>query len=274
MKDAIQHNSSSVLADKGYSVRHIKSEADRLSRIDFAHRDDYFMFGLIIQGRLKCTIDFQHYDLSPDSIVVVSPHQVHSFISESEVEGFMMLVEPGGIDDGIRQLFDEIDLFPAPVFEAGDYSDLKILFELILRQKNVSVGKKLVTASVEMIAEKISSQLNIDIKGAGRKKEIMLRFRNLLRENISLERRPAYYADKLNISKVYLNEIVNSLSGYSVSQYIRNEITLRAKRELYYSSNSIKEIAHKLGFEDSAYFTRLFSETVGVSPTEFRRNID
>ena len=274
MKGTIPRHVSSELASNGYSLRHIRPGSDTISRIDFAHRDDYFMFGLIFQGRLKCTIDFKHYDLLPDSIVVISPHQVHRFISGNGIEGIMILIEPGVMDDNILKFFDGIDLLPAPFFEAGDYSDLKTLSELISRQKNVSVGKKLVMASVEIIAEKISYQLNRDVKGSKRKKELMFRFRSLLRDNITLERRPAYYADRLNISKAYLNEIVNSLSGYSVSQYIKNEITLRAKRELYYSNESIKEIADKLGFEDSAYFTRLFSETVGVSPTEFRRNRD
>ncbi|MDE6549014.1 MAG: AraC family transcriptional regulator [Muribaculaceae bacterium] len=231
------------------------------------------MFGLIVHGELQCAIDFQHYNLSSDSIVVLSPRQVHKFLSESGIEAFMLLVNPDIMTDNLRKLFDEIDLLPSPVFEAGDYSDLKILLELISRQENVSVGKKMVMAFIEMIADKISNQISGQLKVSGRKKELMFGFRNLLRENITRERRPAYYSDRLNISTVYLNEIVNSLSGYSVSQYIKNEIILMAKRELYYSEDSIKAIASKLGFDDSAYFTRLFTETVGIAPTEFRKNL-
>ena len=273
MIEAIQHHTSSEVSSVGYSLRHIKPGTDTLSHIDFAHRDDYFMFGLIVQGRLRCTIDFQHYDLSPDSIVVVSPQQVHRFISGNGIEGFMLLADPGLVDDRLRRLFDEIELLQTSVFQAGDYSDLKVLFELISRQENKSVGKNLVKAYIGMIGDKISHQISGCIKGSDRKKELMFRFRNLLRANITKERRPAYYADKLNISNVYLNEIVNSLSGYSASRYIKNEIILMAKRELYYSGENIKTIAGKLGFDDSAYFTRLFSETAGISPTEFRRNL-
>ena len=78
----------------------------------------------------------------------------------------------------------------------------------------------------------------------------------------------------MNISPVYLNEIVKDITGQSSGQYIKNEIVLLAKRELFHTSDSIKEIAYRLGFTDSAYFTRLFTDVAGVSPGKFRGNID
>ncbi|MDE6261747.1 MAG: helix-turn-helix domain-containing protein, partial [Muribaculaceae bacterium] len=88
------------------------------------------------------------------------------------------------------------------------------------------------------------------------------------------ERRPGFYAERLNISPIYLNEIVKVITGLSASQFIKNEIVLFAKRELFHTSDSVKEIAYRLGFTDNAYFTRLFTETAGVSPGKFRENID
>jgi AraC-like DNA-binding protein len=35
---------------------------------------------------------------------------------------------------------------------------------------------------------------------------------------------------------------------------------------------SIKEIAFELGYDDPAYFTRLFTKLSGMSPTLFRAN--
>ena len=67
---------------------------------------------------------------------------------------------------------------------------------------------------------------------------------------------------------------MKELTGLSSSQYIKNEIILLAKRELFHTSDSVKEIAYRLGFTDNAYFTRLFTETAGISPNKFRDNID
>ncbi|PKN90546.1 MAG: hypothetical protein CVU44_23500 [Chloroflexi bacterium HGW-Chloroflexi-6] len=36
------------------------------------------------------------------------------------------------------------------------------------------------------------------------------------------------------------------------------------------TSTSIAEIAYQVGFKDQAYFSRVFSKQVGVSPNEFK----
>jgi AraC family transcriptional activator of pobA len=45
---------------------------------------------------------------------------------------------------------------------------------------------------------------------------------------------------------------------------------LEAKRQLLYTNMSVSEIAYALGFEDSAYFTRFFTQRAGCSPRNFR----
>jgi hypothetical protein len=45
---------------------------------------------------------------------------------------------------------------------------------------------------------------------------------------------------------------------------------LEAKRTLIYTSMTVTETAHELGFDDPAYFSRFFSERVGCSPASFR----
>ena len=67
---------------------------------------------------------------------------------------------------------------------------------------------------------------------------------------------------------------MKEITGQSSTQYIKNELMLLAKRELFHTSDSVKEIAYRLGFTDNAYFTRLFTETAGISPNKFRDNID
>ena len=64
---------------------------------------------------------------------------------------------------------------------------------------------------------------------------------------------------------------VNAVLRTSVGRHIQDEIILQAKRKLVYTTASVKEIAHSLGFDDYSYFTRLFTKVVGISPTLFRR---
>jgi AraC family transcriptional activator of pobA len=75
----------------------------------------------------------------------------------------------------------------------------------------------------------------------------------------------------LHVSPAYLNECVKTTTGHSVSYWIQQQIILEAKRLLGYSDLSIKEIASGLGYDDYAYFTRLFTKAGGCTPARFRK---
>lgn len=82
---------------------------------------------------------------------------------------------------------------------------------------------------------------------------------------------PAEYATVLNITPAYLNEVVKAVTGNPVSYWIHQEIILEAKRALFYTESTVKEIAHLIGFSDPAYFIRLFKKLTGASPLQFRQ---
>lgn len=83
------------------------------------------------------------------------------------------------------------------------------------------------------------------------------------------------YAKSLNISTPYLNECVKTATGNSVSYHIQQRVILEAKRLLYHSNKSIKEIAGELGYDDYSYFIRLFVKITGMTPLAFRtKNFD
>ncbi len=83
---------------------------------------------------------------------------------------------------------------------------------------------------------------------------------------------PSSYAGALNITPSYLNEAVKKTTGFPASYWINQEIVLEAKRILFHTDSSVKEIAKQLGYEDCSYFTRVFTKISGVSPVAFRQN--
>jgi AraC family transcriptional regulator, transcriptional activator of pobA len=61
-----------------------------------------------------------------------------------------------------------------------------------------------------------------------------------------------------------------SIPGFNVTHWLMNEVMLEAKRLLIYSQANVKEIAYRLGYEDHAYFSRLFKKQTGLTPSGFR----
>lgn len=81
----------------------------------------------------------------------------------------------------------------------------------------------------------------------------------------------ADYADLLAVAPKTLSNKFNKLNLTQPNEIIKDRILLEAKRLLTYSSMSVKEIAYDLGYDDPAYFNRLFAVKTGDTPVAFRK---
>lgn len=89
-----------------------------------------------------------------------------------------------------------------------------------------------------------------------------------IESNISLEA----FAEKYHISKTYLSYLFKKEVGNSFIKYVTEVKMARAKVLMMDNSMKIYEISERLGFEDTEYFSRIFKNTTGVTPTIYRRN--
>ncbi len=67
-----------------------------------------------------------------------------------------------------------------------------------------------------------------------------------------------FVSENLNISPIYLSDMLRSLTGQNAQQHIHNKLIEKAKDKLLASDLSVSEIAYELGFEYSQSFSRLF----------------
>ena len=106
---------------------------------------------------------------------------------------------------------------------------------------------------------------------------VLNRFENVLREYFNRSEHGStglpsvdYFADQLHLSPKYLSDLLKSLTGKTTQEHIHYQLIERAKIKLLSSDASVAEIAYDLGFEYPQYFSRLFKEKTGLSPTAFR----
>ncbi|MCC6282505.1 MAG: response regulator [Saprospiraceae bacterium] len=74
----------------------------------------------------------------------------------------------------------------------------------------------------------------------------------------------------IGMSRSNLYAKLSALTGLSFNLYLR-ELRLKKAQELLRSTDlNIAEVAYAVGFNDPKYFSKLFSEALGVSPKKFR----
>lgn len=270
-----QHRAA-LLSDFGIRVRKMTMQREDDTPVSYLHQDDYYVFGLVEEGTCRFMIDFKEQQLNAGEMVIIQPGQVHNYISSERMAGTSMIVDVSYVSPDYKRIFDEYSFDSAP-FCLGEARQKELLQLLEILQARLdgksmrSISRSLAEACVGIVAETLEEVCKSNPRsGNPRQKEITMAFRSLLERELPRHHQPSWYASQLNISNVYLNEVVRQVTSQNVSTYIRAEIMLRAKRMLAYTDTPVKEIAYSLGFDDNAYFSRLFTQTVGVSPTVFR----
>lgn len=87
-----------------------------------------------------------------------------------------------------------------------------------------------------------------------------------LEGHVSLKELAAY----ANLSIPHFTFRFKEATGYSpIDYYLRLKIQ-RACQHLDLTGQSVKEISHRLGFQDPYYFSRQFKKIMGKSPSEYR----
>jgi AraC-like DNA-binding protein len=77
-------------------------------------------------------------------------------------------------------------------------------------------------------------------------------------------------SDQLNVSYSWFRKIFKQYTGLPPVQYHMQLRLQKAQDLLTTSSLTVKEIAYHLGFNSRFYFTRLFTQKTGITPTAFR----
>ncbi|HMP25927.1 MAG TPA: two-component regulator propeller domain-containing protein [Saprospiraceae bacterium] len=76
---------------------------------------------------------------------------------------------------------------------------------------------------------------------------------------------------KLYLSRSQVHRKIKAVTGMSTAIFIRTIRLQEAKKLLASTQLSISEIAYEVGFKSPIYFSQMFKETFGESPSDFRK---
>ncbi len=78
-------------------------------------------------------------------------------------------------------------------------------------------------------------------------------------------------ADHLSINRSYLHRLFKSITGISIQDYLLDYRIRQACILLSDTDLSIRSVAHSVSYNDPLYFSKLFHQKKGISPSEYRK---
>ena len=241
-----------------------------------SHRDDYHLFFLQEKGTTSIEVDFHTYTIKPSSAIYIHPNQVHRMLSVKNATVSFWAINTETLNPEYLTLLEDINPARPVSLKKEAFSIISETVSLCIKlseRKHEKLYQSALKDSCNTLAALVVSQYLAQSKSVdklSRFEFITKAFKSALEANFSTVKKPTEYAQTLNISTAYLNECVKKATGYSVSHHIQQRVVLEAKRMLYHSNKSVKEIAAQLGYEDYAYFSRLFKKITGMSASAFR----
>jgi AraC family transcriptional regulator, transcriptional activator of pobA len=97
------------------------------------------------------------------------------------------------------------------------------------------------------------------------------RFRQLLEIHYKEHWSVAAYAEALHVSVSTLNRACGEALGQPAKKLMVARLHVEAKRRLTYTRETLDQIAYALGYQDAAYFSRVFKAQEHLTPTAFRQ---
>jgi AraC family transcriptional activator of pobA len=247
------------------------------------HRKDYYFFSFIEQGSSRHWIDFMPYTVKPGHFYFTVPQQIHLKEESTPVKGYI-----AGFTEEFLSLEENRMLRRLPVIQnpAGAHElvlnddDIVYIRDVMRKMTNeFNAGgawqNQMLTSWLQVLVIYLSRLYNEQFgEHCITKNYCLLRsFQELIGEHHAHLHDVAAYANLLNITPGYLNDVVKQQSGKTAINHIHNRLVVEAKRKLLHTDQSVKQVADELGFEDAAYFNRFFKRLTDATPIAFRQQI-
>ncbi|MFN0292467.1 helix-turn-helix domain-containing protein [Pedobacter helvus] len=241
------------------------------------------------EGKVK--YGHQYYDFDNGVISFFSPKQqitIEENNSAENVHGWMLVFHPDFIQGyGLAKKIKDFNFFSYATHEALHISEKEeMIVSGILENLQEEIENRIDGFTQEVIVSHIELLLNYCKRFYSRQfitrkkasNDLLIKFEQMLDDYLNKDENQKnglpsvrYFADKLNVSPNYLNDMLKNLTGQTTQQHLHHQLVEKAKELLSTTELSVSEIAYQLGFEYTQSFNKLFKNKTKVTPLEFRQ---
>jgi AraC family transcriptional regulator, transcriptional activator of pobA len=227
---------------------------------------------LIESGGGQATLDGHNHALGPMDMVNVPVGDVHGFDFVPKTQGWVLTIVTEVLDEtllaseGLRGVMGNSAVARGtPQIRAT----MKQIFSEFAGRHfaRAHVLRSLSAALIGLVAR----QLADGVHGSGPDdSRLFRRFEALIEQRHAQRWTVSDYAEALSVTATHLNRVTRAATGDTASHLILNRMVREARRNLVYTNLPVSTIAYKLGFDDPAYFSRVYAAATGLSPRAFR----
>ena len=161
-----------------------------------------------------------------------------------------------------------------PVFEPSEKEDFTSVLDELIRfaksseyMRDMLINEKL----AQLLRLIMSESWHPEDKALPVKKASVLEVKAFLDENYKEKITLDLLCAKFYISKHYLTHSFKEQFGMSITSYLLSVRITHAKQLLRFTNKSVEEIGYEVGIGAPHYFSRVFKEVEGASPTVYRQ---
>jgi AraC-type DNA-binding domain-containing proteins len=276
---SFQHKSISL----HFEIALLEENVERLSFASDPHRHDCFFLMFITKGAGEHIIDTVTYNIKPFSMFLMLPGQVHSWSFSDDIGGFYLYFTLDFYKMYVRERhlekFPYLRMFALDTytqFDPARHEVLKNILQSMYEEFTARLAgwEDVLRNALDIILIHIArlSSTQWKIRGTLKTTARIITLQTLIEKHFVEDKQPSSYASRLNVTPKQLNEQCKAALNKTVTELIHERTVLEAKRYLYYTDKSIKQISIATGFNDISYFMRFFKKLTGQTPEQFRKS--
>ncbi len=262
---------------------HLEEIADRSAPVHGqirAHRHaDLNHIFVISQGSGRVLTEGEDLTFTGAHVLYVPAGLVHGFSFSEDIRGHVLTIASAYLGELLRthsELALPVDLQALPITDRRSSRQLRLWIGRLARELFWQAPSHLAATEacllglmVDLHRLRLQTQANA-ATATGPQHRLLARFRELVEAHFTEALDLDAYLSQLRVSEPQLRYACQKLGQKSPMQLILDRRLIEAKRLLLYSDLSVTQCGEMAGFDDPAYFSRLFKQHTGTPPRQFR----
>lgn len=228
---------------------------------------------LVSRGGGTAWLDDEVVPLAAMSLVNVPPGTVHAFKFKRATQGWVITLADELLGELLLQAGDARRMLARAGVVLAQVGVLAVVEQLATEFSARQSARALVLRGQCAVLLGHAARAIAAVQGSTdhlNETNLVQRFEEALEAHYLEHWTVADYARELAVTTTHLSRVLRSVKGQPTSRLIEERMAREARSQLAYTRLRVKTVADTLGFTDPAYFTRVFTRAVGVSPREYR----